>query len=55
MVYSNVVPEASLRRVQLETMEVLKDTLLKTFGPFGSNTIIDTWNDIYIHNYYFMY
>ena len=46
MVYSNVVPEASLRRVQLETMEVLKDTLLKTFGPFGSNTIIDKGNSL---------
>lgn len=39
-VYSNVVPEASLRRIQLETMEILKDTLLKSFGPYGSNTII---------------
>lgn len=40
MVYSNVVPEASLRRIQLETMEILKDALLKSFGPYGSNTII---------------
>lgn len=40
MVYSNVVPEASLRRIQLETMEALKDALLKSFGPYGSNTII---------------
>ena len=40
MVYSNIVSKESLRKVQLETMEVLKDALSKSFGPHGSNTII---------------
>lgn len=40
MVFTNVVTKDSLRKVQLETMEVLKDILLKSFGPYGSNTII---------------
>lgn len=40
MVYSNIVSKDSLRKVQLETMEVLKNALIKSFGPHGSNTII---------------
>lgn len=40
MVYTNVVNKEALRKVQLETMEILKDTLIKSFGPYGSNTII---------------
>lgn len=40
MVFTNVVSKESLRKIQLETMEILKDTLLKSFGPYGSNTII---------------
>lgn len=40
MSFTNIVNKESLRRVQLETMDILKDTLSKSFGPFGSNTII---------------
>ena len=40
MVYTNIVDKETLRSVQLETMEILKDSLIKSFGPFGSNTII---------------
>ena len=39
-VFTNVINEETLRKVQLETMEILKNTLLKSFGPYGSNTII---------------
>ena len=39
-IFSNIVSKESLRRVQLETFEVLKNALVKSFGPYGSNTII---------------
>lgn len=38
---SNVVDKKTLRNKQLETLDFLKEVLLKSFGPFGSNTIID--------------
>ena len=41
MVHSNIVSKSSLRRIQTETMNTLADALEKSFGPFGSNTIID--------------
>lgn len=41
MVFTNIVNKATLRKVQLETMDILKDSLAKSFGPYGSNTIID--------------
>lgn len=41
MVHSNIVSKSSLRRIQTETMNALADALEKSFGPFGSNTIID--------------
>lgn len=40
MVYSNVVEKEALRRVQSETLAVISDALLKSFGPYGSNSII---------------
>ena len=40
MVYSNVVEKEALRRVQSETLTVISDALLKSFGPYGSNSII---------------
>lgn len=39
-IFSNIVSKESLRRIQLETFEVLKNALVKSFGPYGSNTII---------------
>ena len=40
MVYTNIIDKETLRNIQLETMDVLKKALIKSFGPFGSNTII---------------
>lgn len=40
MVYSNVVEKGALRRIQSETLAVISDALLKSFGPYGSNSII---------------
>lgn len=40
MVYSNIVGKEALRKVQLETMSILSDALVKSFGPYGSNSII---------------
>ena len=40
MVITNVVEKEALRKVQTETLNTLKDILLKSFGPYGSNTII---------------
>ena len=37
---TNIIDKDTLRKVQLETMETLADALKKSFGPFGSNTII---------------
>lgn len=44
--FTNVVPKESLRIAQLETMEVLKEYLSKSFGPYGSNTIINKENGL---------
>lgn len=38
MIYSNIVKKDKLREVQLATLEVIKDALLCSFGPMGSNT-----------------
>lgn len=38
--FTNIVSKDSLRKVQLDTMETLKEALSKSFGPYGSNTII---------------
>lgn len=37
---SNVVTKGKLREVQKNTLHILKDTISKTFGPAGSNTLI---------------
>lgn len=42
---SNIINKETLRKVQLETMNTLKDALLKSFGPYGSNTIIYSGKD----------
>lgn len=36
--YTNIVPKESLRKVQLNTLEILAFVLSKTAGPRGSNT-----------------
>lgn len=40
MIVSNVVKTSELRRVQKETLEFLKNSLIPSFGPKGSTTII---------------
>ena len=40
MILSNVVSQKKLNEVRLETLKVLKDTLINSFGPMGSNTLI---------------
>lgn len=40
MVYSNVVEKEALRHIQSDTLAVISDALLKSFGPYGSNSII---------------
>ena len=36
--FTNIVPKESLRKVQLNTLEILASVLAKTAGPRGSNT-----------------
>lgn len=42
MIYSNIVEKRSLRETQVQTMDELKNYLSKSFGPYGSNTVINT-------------
>ena len=37
---NNIIDKETLRNTQLKTLEILKDSLIKSFGPYGSNTII---------------
>lgn len=46
MVYTNIASKSTMRKVQLETMEILKNTLANTFGPYGSNSVIDKENGL---------
>lgn len=39
-VISNIVPKNKLREIQLKTLDELKDSLICSFGPMGSNTCI---------------
>ena len=39
-IISNVVEKEELRIMQSRTLNILKDVLSKSFGPYGSNTII---------------
>ena len=38
--FSNIVDEENLKQVQLEVLKKLSDTLSKTAGPYGADTII---------------
>ena len=40
MIISNIVTKNSMRDVQSETLKTLKDALIQSFGPMGSNTTI---------------
>lgn len=39
-IYSNVVSEEKTREVQMQTLDIMADTLSKSFGPNGSHTAI---------------
>ena len=39
-VISNIVDKDTLRQKQLDTLECLSNALAKTFGPYGSNSIV---------------
>ena len=40
MIFSNIVKKDKMREIQSETLNVLKEALLNSFGPMGSNTVI---------------
>lgn len=40
MIFSNIVKKEKMREVQSETLEVIKESLINSFGPMGSNTVI---------------
>lgn len=46
MVYTNIASKSAMRKVQLETMDILKNALANTFGPYGSNSVIDKENGL---------
>lgn len=46
---TNAVDKITLRKIQKETLNTLKEILLKSFGPYGSNTIIS--NDTTLPRY----
>ena len=39
-IYSNIVPEAKVRAKQKETLQIIANSLEKSFGPKGSTTAI---------------
>lgn len=48
-VYSNIVEKDKLRKIQSEVLEVIKNALIKSYGPYGSNTLI--YNDSTLNKY----
>ena len=46
MVFTNIASKSAMRKVQLETMDILKNALANTFGPYGSNSVIDKENGL---------
>lgn len=39
-VYSNIVDKEKVRKVQSDVLEVIKNSLVNSFGPYGSNTLV---------------
>lgn len=37
-IYSNIVPESDVRKIQYETLKIISESLIKCFGPNGSTT-----------------
>lgn len=46
MVYSNIVRKDQLRKIQLSTLDSIKNALIPSFGPMGSNTVIKKGNSL---------
>lgn len=44
MIISNIVKKDILNSVQLKTLKILKEALVNSFGPMGSNTLIKRMN-----------
>lgn len=40
MIFSNVIEKEKIREIQLEVLELLANSLKRSFGPMGSNTMI---------------
>lgn len=43
-IFTNIVEEKQMREVQSKTLNILRDALKKSFGPYGSNTTITKVN-----------
>lgn len=43
-IFTNIVEEKQMREVQTRTLNILRDALKKSFGPYGSNTTITKIN-----------
>jgi len=46
MIHSNIVDKKTYRGVQLEVLECIKNALVCSFGPMGSNTVIKKEGDV---------
>lgn len=44
-IYSNIVPQNKVRQIQKETLQIIANSLTKSFGPMGSSTAIVTNSD----------
>ena len=40
LIYSNIVPDATVRKIQRETLDIIANSLKNSFGPKGSTTAI---------------
>lgn len=40
LLLSNIIPEENLRKVQTNVLENISNAIMKTAGPYGSNTMI---------------
>lgn len=48
-IYSNIVKKDKLREIQGQVLEEIKDALVQSYGPYGSNTLI--YNDSTLNKY----
>lgn len=48
-IYSNIVKKDKLREIQGQVLEEIRDALVQSYGPYGSNTLI--YNDSTLNKY----